>query len=274
METFIVSQDKSHLHIVEWMPVQFPRAMILLVHDWGDHILRYKNLAAYFCENQIAVIGVDLRGHGQSRKVKSCAFYGNYSNDVTALIKYAQKRYPHVPKILYGHSFGGNLAMNYVISNRTTFAGIIASSPWIRPVYAPKSFGIFNRMKMMKPMMSAKLNYANRDISHDRKVVDSYETDPFVYKNVLMSLYDEINTAGYNILKNKHKVSVPLLLMHGSGDKVTSCNASAEFARNTSSLTNFRLWHGAYHELHNELQKDEIFDYIVRWILNLPKIQR
>jgi alpha-beta hydrolase superfamily lysophospholipase len=54
--------------------------------------------------------------------------------------------------------------------------------------------------------------------------------------------------------------------MHGTGDQITSHKASEEFVMNTSSRTHLKLWEDAFHELHHEPIREEVFDYIIKWL--------
>ena len=42
------------------------RALILMVHGHGEHVLRYEHWAELFNRNNIGFTGVDLPGHGRS----------------------------------------------------------------------------------------------------------------------------------------------------------------------------------------------------------------
>ena len=61
--------------------------------------------------------------------------------------------------------------------------------------------------------------------------------------------------------------------MHGSGDQITSHNASENFVANTSDRTQLKIWEGLRHELHNEFEYREIFEYLFSWITKL-KIEK
>jgi alpha-beta hydrolase superfamily lysophospholipase len=57
-----------------------------------------------------------------------------------------------------------------------------------------------------------------------------------------------------------------MLLMHGSGDKVTSAPASQEFAQKAGILVTLRIWDKLYHETHNEPEKAEVIQTMVDWL--------
>jgi alpha-beta hydrolase superfamily lysophospholipase len=57
-----------------------------------------------------------------------------------------------------------------------------------------------------------------------------------------------------------------MLLMHGSGDQITSAPGSQEFAQKAGKLVTLRIWDGLYHELHNEPEKAEVLKVMVDWL--------
>ena len=88
-------------------------------------------------------------------------------------------------------------------------------------------------------------------------------------------MFFEIYNAGIWALENTEKLNLPVLLQHGSGDKITSHKASTEFyekAKNQGKDIIYKEWDGLYHELHNELEKDKIFEFVSSWIDN--KLER
>ncbi|NJK94838.1 MAG: alpha/beta hydrolase [Bacteroidales bacterium] len=74
---------------------------------------------------------------------------------------------------------------------------------------------------------------------------------------------------GFVYFKNKHKISIPLLLLHGSRDKITSWKGSNILAQETSENTCFKIFDNCFHELHKELNNLEVFDFISSWLNNL-----
>ena len=111
-------------------------------------------------------------------------------------------------------------------------------------------------------------------LTHDPDEIRHYEKDTLVHPLVSLKMLESLEEEGAFILKSKHKINTPLLLMHGSSDKITSSHATSEFAKFTSPNTTYKLWNGDYHELHHENEKNEIFAYIMNWINTLPESQK
>ena len=72
--------------------------------------------------------------------------------------------------------------------------------------------------------------------------------------------------SGLWALEHASELSLPLLLMHGSADRLTSANASREFARNGGKNITLHIWDGDFHEIHNELDQAEVFQMMIHWL--------
>jgi acetyl esterase/lipase len=78
------------------------------------------------------------------------------------------------------------------------------------------------------------------------------------------SLIDSGNWA----MDNAHLLSIPTLLMHGTHDALTSCDASEEFARRAGPTAEFIAWEGCRHDLHDEPQREAVFSSVAFWAKN------
>jgi len=54
--------------------------------------------------------------------------------------------------------------------------------------------------------------------------------------------------------------------MHGGDDKLSSVEASREFANQISENCTFKIWDGLYHEIHNKPEKQEVFAFLINWL--------
>ena len=72
--------------------------------------------------------------------------------------------------------------------------------------------------------------------------------------------------AGEWALAHADQLTIPLLLMHGSGDRLTSAESSRTFAGRAGSLCTLQIWEGLYHELHFETERDRVLQCICDWI--------
>jgi alpha-beta hydrolase superfamily lysophospholipase len=102
-------------------------------------------------------------------------------------------------------------------------------------------------------------------ISHDPEEVAKYKSDPLVHDNCSVSLFHSSMSSGKYVIKHSGELKVPTLILHGSDDKITSPEGSREFASG-NKYTDIRIFEGGYHELHNELFRNDVFDFILKWI--------
>jgi alpha-beta hydrolase superfamily lysophospholipase len=54
--------------------------------------------------------------------------------------------------------------------------------------------------------------------------------------------------------------------MHGGDDKIISVKASHEFAGKIKENCTLKIWDGLYHEIHNEPEKEEVFNFLIDWL--------
>ncbi len=107
-------------------------------------------------------------------------------------------------------------------------------------------------MNHLWPTFSQASGLDTQALSRDPAVVRAYENDPLVHARVSARLFVSTYQAGLWALDHAAEFPLPLLLMHGTADRLTSVEASRQFARRGSGDCTFKLWEGFYHEIHNE----------------------
>jgi alpha-beta hydrolase superfamily lysophospholipase len=61
----------------------------------------------------------------------------------------------------------------------------------------------------------------------------------------------------------------PVLVMHGTSDQITSHKASETFAQAALSNATLKLWPDMRHETHNEFGKEEVLEYLTKWLVKM-----
>jgi alpha-beta hydrolase superfamily lysophospholipase len=70
------------------------------------------------------------------------------------------------------------------------------------------------------------------------------------------------------VLAEAAKLRVPLLLLHGEDDPITSARATAElYAQAGSGDKTLRTYPGVRHEIHNDLGREEVLAEVADWLL-------
>jgi alpha-beta hydrolase superfamily lysophospholipase len=244
------------------------KAVICLVHGHGEHSSRYGHVAKMFTDHGYAVIAFDLRGHGLTKGQRGhTPTYDALLNDVELLLAKADSLFPGKKKIIYGHSMGGNIVTNYLLRRHPDVVAGIATGPFFRLAFQPPAFQLWLGKNMNKIWGAfpdhSKLNPDH--ISKDKEVVRKYKEDPLVHDNISARLGMSLIESGEWAIAHAHELKVPLLVMHGTDDQLTSAAGSEAFARNAGKMVKYLPFQGMYHEIHNEPDKASVFKAMIEW---------
>jgi len=257
-----------------YLPAADAKACIIFIHGLGDHISRYDEMASFFNEHNYSFTGVDLPGHGRSPgKRGHIKDFGHYRDIISSVARFVREREGGIPLILYGHSLGGNIALNYLQGDNDFEKGIITSA-WIKLAFDPPLFKVIlaSLAGKLVPSMQQPSGLNADDISSDREAVHKYRTDPLVHPFISVRLYLSARAAAGKLISSKDTLKTPVLMMHSSNDRIVSAEGSLIFAENNSKA-DLKIWDKGLHELHNEVFREEVFIYIIKWLEQKDGIQ-
>jgi acylglycerol lipase len=267
----IITKDGLALKGYREDPKSNPKGVIIIIHGMGEHADRYVHVSAFFVERDFAVLRFDLRGHGSSEgKRGHTPSYEDLMNDLNTVHQKCTEIYPELPLILYGHSMGGNLVLNYLIRRQPPVKGAIVTAPYLKLAFEPPAW----KVKLGKltagiiPTLTQPTGLETAAISRDPEEVRKYKADPLVHDKITSSFFVNVHFAGPYAIENASKINIPLLIMHGLSDRLTSPKGTEEFAENASANTTVKFWPGLYHELHNEPERKEILEFEMDWLKN------
>jgi alpha-beta hydrolase superfamily lysophospholipase len=265
--------DQLKIYGQVWQPLpgNETHAVIALVHGMGEHSGRYRRFAEILTTKGISVITFDQRGHGKSEGTKGHITHFNQLLDgVDELLERTRLQFKDKPVFLYGHSMGGNVVLNYALKKPHKVKGMIVSAPWLRLAFEPPVFKVklARLMRNLYPGFTQGSGLKTEHLSRDKDVVKAYEKDRYVHDRISAACFVNLYEAGLYALQHANELKVPSLLMHGSADKITSFEASDDFAQKARVVCDFKSWEGLYHELHNEPEKEEVLQHVADWINN------
>jgi alpha-beta hydrolase superfamily lysophospholipase len=252
-----------------WEPETVPQAAVCLVHGLGEHSGRYAHVAEAFGKAGLTTLALDQRGHGKTPGPRGYApTFEAFMEDIGSLIWEADRRYPDRPFYLYGHSMGGSFVLNFVLQRLPQLAGVIASSPALETAFRPPAWKVAlgKLLAGWWPGFSLPNGLEVEVISRDPEVIRRYLRDPLVHDRLSARLGIDLLRQGQWALAHAGDFSLPLLLMHGSADRLTSARASREFAARAGGGCTLKIWEGLFHELHNEPEKDSVMVYMIDWL--------
>ena len=249
------------------------KAVIVLAHGVGEHSGRYGNLLKALEGKGVSVFALDHRGHGKSEGKKGHVdSFMDYVYDLKLFVEYVKEENKGIPLVLYGHSMGGVIAAKYGLTYQDDPSIIVLSSPGFAPAFSvpgwKKSIAAFFSSRIGSLSMPTGLSSA--DLSRDIEVVKEYDNDPMVHGKVSAKWFAEFMKAGEECIANASSLKKPLLVFHGTGDKLVDYKAAEEFYnRAGSAQKDILLYDGFYHEVINEPEADRnrALKDVVSWIL-------
>ena len=264
------SYDGLDLFAQAWEPdVVLPRAVVCLVHGLGEHSSRYAHVAEAFSKEGYILLAFDLRGHGRSGGLRGhISSAEDFLQDIDQLLAQAKTRYPDLPIILYGHSLGGILVLNYGLKRKPNIKGVIATSSGLHTAVEKQPAKIFmaKLLGSLTPSTTLSSGLDAKAISRDETVVQAYMNDPLVHDKVSLGFVKIMLGVTKWTLENAGNFPLPLLLLHGKSDTIAFPSSSTEFASALKDRSTLILWDGAYHELQNEPEKVEVFKTMIMWM--------
>ncbi len=291
--------DGLPLSTAIFIPEEEVKGIVQISHGMAEHKERYFSFMEYLTERNYVVVINDHRGHGESVRDKNDLGYfydesGEYIvKDLHQITLYMKERFPGKPVYLFGHSMGSMAVRMYIKKYDSEIDKlIVCGSPSKNPLvdvalfvvrfqklfkgdrYRSRliqnlAFGSYNK-NIDKPISD------NAWLSSDENNVQNYDSDDLCgfiftlngFRNLFLLMKEIYITSGW-ALKNK---DLPIMFIAGRDDPVIvsedKWNESREFLQKLG-YTNVRgkLYKGLRHEILNENIKENIYDDIVKFML-------
>jgi len=250
-------------------------ALVLITHGFGEHSARYWHVRDALLARGFTVAAYDLRGHGRStgRRGDAPAFAA-FLEDMALVLRHA-RHHPSLPEggarrvFLFGHSLGGLLTLRFLEENGTAVDGAVVASPWIRLAFEPPwwkravarlALRLCPGIRMVTGMNPARL-------SRDQAFLAAMPDLHLSHHTLSARLYHEILLACGEARSRAGAITVPLLLLHGQKDPVTSWRAtSALFETLPGPDKILKLYPDTLHETHNDLEREQVLADVTAWL--------
>ena len=261
-----------NFYVRGWDPTSNrPKALLTLVHGLGEHTGRYLHVGKSMTDAGYALVGFDLRGHGKSGGARGhFPSLSAIMQDIRQFSKFLVQRYPDIPHFLYGHSLGGLLSLAYVLQYPAGLNGVIITGAALRSSLQEQKnkIAMVNLLGSLLPNITLLSGLDATTISRDADVVKKYTTDPLVHDKTTLGLGKAALKAIEQCFAHAKDFTPPLLIMHGTDDKLTYPSGSEDFAKlaEPGHDVTLKLWDGLYHEIHNEPEKAAVFKLMTEWI--------
>lgn len=294
---YIPSSGGDQLHCRKWLPESHPRAVVQIVHGIAEHIGRYDHFARFLAAHGYVVVAEDHMGHGGSITNGTQGYFtGGWMNaveDVKALHDRTALEYPGIPYVILGHSMGSFLLRTYLYTYPDALdAAILSGTGWESPAtlkaglllckLEEKRLGETKTSPLLNNVIFGTYNKAfkpnrtpNDWICSVDAVVDKYQADPLCGFDATIGLARDMlggirkNEQPENLKKMNH--ALPVLFVSGGKDPVGGMSKGVlacidAFKRNGLRDITIRLYPQGRHEMLNEVNRDEVYADILKWL--------
>lgn len=250
------------------------RAVLAIVHGLGGHSGLFGNVVDYFISKNYAVYSVDLRGHGRSQGQRGYINrWREFREDVRTFLQLIETQEPGCPRFLLGHSMGAVVVLDYVLRSPTeasasSLQGVIALAPALGQVAVPPfKLALGRVLSGVWPYFTLSTGINLNVASRDPAVLAAYAQDSLRHSRGTARLATEyLDTVAW-IQAHAADWHLPLLILHGGADQVALPEGGYAFFQQVPILDKERReYPGVYHEIHNDLNYQEMLADLENWL--------
>ncbi|WP_177163029.1 alpha/beta fold hydrolase [uncultured Fusobacterium sp.] len=277
------------------------KGIIQIIHGMSEHKDRYKHLFKYFSNRGYLVTIKEHLHHGHNNT--SQEKIGIFENDFQQLIidqvnytKELKEIYPNTPIYIFGHSMGSFIAQEhmkqcYNIVNGYILCGSCYKTPFLwklaeylsffmNKIYKNKRAYFIKKLVFLNSNSKVKSKYyynENSWLSRDIEEVKNYSNDELCDFTYSSSFYSDffyfLNRLYISVSFKNIDRKLPIYIISGDMDPVGRYGKGVIQLNNFYKKLNFtnvqcKLYSNARHELHNEINRDEVFFNIDKWLNN------
>ena len=256
------------IFVRSWHPGGKARGVVVICHGVNSHSGYYAWTAEQLVASGLAVYALDLHGRGQSDGER---FYldkiSDYVHDVHAVVILAKSRDMGVPVFVLGHSAGGVVSCVYTLEHQAELAGLICESFAFQVAAPDFALAVVKGLSHLAPHAHV-LRLKNAVFSRDPQVVEAMNRDPLIANEVQPTkTVAELVRADERLKAEFPLITLPVLILHGTADKVTNPKGSQLFYETAGSTDKtLKLYEGHVHDLLNDFDKDKVMADIQGWI--------
>lgn len=259
----------------KWEAEGEAKAVIVMVHGAFEHHGRYGWLIEKWRIAGFHIIMGDLPGQGMTSRANR-GHIDAFDEYLAECEEWIEAAYDfNLPVFLLGHSMGGLVSIRMLQEKQLNLAGIILSSPCLGLVHQPskalnfllKSLNVF--MPSFKVNPGITIEQATRNVD----VIDADRNDTLYIKKVSVRWYCELVQAMQQAFEQIEKTGdIPMLLMQSGEDLIVNKRAVKEWFNHVPlSEKRYKEWAQCYHEVFNEPNRDEIFEYAKDFVISQLK---
>ncbi|KAI0649103.1 lysophospholipase [Trametes meyenii] len=290
-ESWLDGPDGHRFYTRTYAATGPPKAVLLFVHGYNDHIARHADTHAAFARRGVEVFAYDMRGFGrtaldEAHRSPGEAF-GKTSRreevrDLEWWVRRLAGKHAGTPIFVMGYSAGGGLTLVFPTrlagppspETVSMLSGVIAVSPLVGLTHRPPEVAklLVRVVSAVWPTCPFPAGQPPERFSRDPKIVEGLAKDPLRRPNgTALGLRDMI-LQGEELLASDWRhwpEHLPMLMLWGTADEVNSpVDGIAFFNKVISKNKELVTYQDAVHELMHEAGDipQRFLDDCVRWI--------
>ena len=267
--SIVGANDGTKLLVRHWAPTGDPWARMVLVHGAGEHSGRYERTGGLFAEAGIDVTAFDLRGSGGSEGRRGdVERWDDFLDDVASMLEMvrynASGSEASTPVILFGHSMGGLICTDEVLSGRPAPDLLVLSSPALDDGLPRWQHSVGPVIARIYPTLALKNAWGPEALSRDPEVGRLASEDPGCPPKGTVRLGASAFKAQARVRELLPGLDVRTYVFHGGDDPLVPPSASEPF-EGLPGVTR-RLYPGLRHETMNEPEGPQVVADVIAWL--------
>lgn len=249
----------------KWEAEGEAKAVIVMVHGAMEHHRRYGWLIEMWRTSGFHIIMGDLPGQGMTTRSRR-GHIDSFDEYIFEVKDWVQTAYRYnLPVFLLGHSMGGLISIRLLQKEKLNIAGVILSSPCLGLVKSPPKFldALSYGLNVVYPSLRLNSGLTVEMATRNPDVREADVNDTLYITKVSVRWYRELNAAMKLAFENIGDLQdVPMLVMQAGDDKIVNKGTVKEwFNAVPLSEKRFKEWQKYYHEIFNEPEREEVFEY-------------
>jgi alpha-beta hydrolase superfamily lysophospholipase len=268
-EGSVVASDGVSLVWRSRLPRGHVQAAVLFLHGGLEHGGRYLHVAERLADAGLATYLPDLRGHGRSGgRPADIERMSQLVDDLDRMLALVASGWSGLPIFLLGHSLGATVALEYATRGGGGLTGMVVTGAGIDvSAVSPLQRNVVRALARLAPRVGL-VAFDSRGISRDSTVVEAYDADPLVFRGKApLRTVAELLASGERVTAAMPSLEVPILILHGGRDRVSSpAGSRLAHERVGSKDKTIMVYRDLYHDILNEPEKEAVIADVIAWI--------
>ncbi len=242
---------------------QEPWALILIIHGLAEHSGRWATVGTRLARAGIETRSFDLLGFGGS---------GGNRADLTGWEIYRHQILDNLallfdrgsPVVLFGHSMGGLIALDYALSRHRQPDLLVLNAPALDAVVPTWKRRAASLLAGYLPSLTLANPFDSSQIFLREEAAQDYDSDPLIARRSTLRLGSHLLQAMTRVDKRLGSLVLPSLVTHGEDDTLVPQHFTEALGRHP--YVDRQLYPGLRHASIQELEGTQVIDDIVAWI--------